>query len=401
MKRFALIGAAGYIAPRHMKAIAETGNELVAAYDPNDSVGVIDSYFPKADFFTEFERFDRHIEKLRRGGNPVDYVSICSPNYLHDAHIRFALRSGAHAICEKPIVLNPWNVDALAEIEAETGLRVYTILQLRLHPAIQALKQRYADYMGDPLDVDLTYITSRGSWYHHSWKGDTSKSGGIATNIGVHFFDMLAWVFGGEGVEEGRIKKEEEGWDKEKEKEEEVGRMKGEDIKKFKVAINRWEDEGGSIAPRPGYMLREEDLREPGSSDPGSGDTIGGSSTGGDSTGGGAISGGTSRPQTLGNGRGWDVTVERLERDVASGILHLPKARVRWMLSINADHLPDEQKAKGQRTYRSIRVEGQEVEFSEGFTDLHTASYNDILAGRGFGLNDARTSIEIVHAIRG
>lgn len=401
MKRFALIGAAGYIAPRHMKAIAETGNELVAAYDPNDSVGVIDSYFPKADFFTEFERFDRHIEKLRRGGNPVDYVSICSPNYLHDAHIRFALRSGAHAICEKPIVLNPWNVDALAEIEAETGLRVYTILQLRLHPAIQALKQRYDDYTGDPLDVDLTYITSRGSWYHHSWKGDTSKSGGIATNIGVHFFDMLAWVFGGEGVEEGRIKKEEEGWEKEKEKEEEVGRMKGEDVKKFKVAINRWENEGGSIAPRPGYMLREEDLREPGSSDPGSGDTIGGSSTGGDSTGGGAISGGTGRPQTLGNGRGWDVTVERLERDIASGILHLPKARVRWMLSINADHLPDEQKAKGQRTYRSIRVEGQEVEFSEGFTDLHTASYNDILAGRGFGLNDARTSIEIVHAIRG
>lgn len=375
MKRFALIGAAGYIAPRHMKAIAETGNELVAAYDPNDSVGVIDSYFPKADFFTEFERFDRHIEKLRRGGNPVDYVSICSPNYLHDAHIRFALRSGAHAICEKPIVLNPWNVDALAEIEAETGLRVYTILQLRLHPAIQALKQRYADYMGDPLDVDLTYITSRGSWYHHSWKGDTSKSGGIATNIGVHFFDMLAWVFGG-GLEEGRIKKEEEGWEKEKEKEEEVGRMKGEDIKKFKVAINRWENEGGSIAPRPGYMLREEDLRDAGSS-------------------------GTGSPQIPGRDRGWDVTVDRLERDVASGTLHLPKARVRWMLSINADHLPDEQKAKGQRTYRSIRVEGQEVEFSEGFTDLHTASYNDILAGHGFGLNDARTSIEIVHAIRG
>lgn len=338
MKRFALIGAAGYIAPRHMKAIAETGNELVAAYDPNDSVGVIDSFFPKADFFTEFERFDRHIEKLRRSGNPVDYVSICSPNYLHDAHIRFAMRSGAHAICEKPIVLNPWNVDALAEIEAETGLRVYTILQLRLHPAIQALKQKYADYTGDPLDVELTYITSRGSWYHHSWKGDVSKSGGIATNIGVHFFDMLAWVFSNHGDSHGYL-------------------LSDNDLKKFKVAISRWEGEGGSVSPTiiPGTDLS----------------------------------------------RGWGVSVERLERDVASGTLRLPKANVRWMLSINADHLPDEQKAKGQRTYRSIRVEGQEVEFSEGFTDLHTASYNDILAGRGFGLNDARTSIEIVHAIRG
>ena len=213
MKHFALIGAAGYIAPRHMKAIKETGNTLVAAFDPNDSVGIIDSYFPEADFFTEFERFDRHIEKLRRSGVPVDYVSICSPNYLHDAHIRFALRNGAHAICEKPIVLNPWNVDALAEIEAETDRRVYTILQLRLHPAIKALHDKYADYTGDPIDVDLTYITSRGSWYHHSWKGDVSKSGGIATNIGVHFFDALSWVFGQKvgrkKKEEGRRKKEE------------------------------------------------------------------------------------------------------------------------------------------------------------------------------------------------
>jgi len=299
MKHFALIGAAGYIAPRHMKAIKETGNNLVAAFDPNDSVGIIDSYFPNADFFTEFERFDRHVEKLRRSGTAVDYVSICSPNYLHDAHIRFALRNGAHAICEKPIVLNPWNVDALAEIEAETGRRVYTILQLRLHPAIKALKEKYSAYSGEPIDVDLTYITSRGSWYHHSWKGDVSKSGGIATNIGVHFFDMLAWVFGS--------------------------------------------------------------------------------------------------PHAPGVARG---LVDRLEPDVASGTLSLPKANVRWMLSINADHLPEEQKAKGQRTYRSIRIGGEEVEFSEGFTDLHTESYRDILSGGGFGLEDARASIEIVKAIR-
>jgi len=332
--RFALIGAAGYIAPRHMKAIKETGNTLVAAYDPNDSVGIIDSYFPDADFFTEFERFDRHIEKLRRSGQSVDYVSICSPNYLHDAHIRFALRNGAHAICEKPIVLNPWNVDALAEIEAETGRRVYTILQLRLHPAIKALKEKYSDYSGDPIEVDLTYITSRGSWYHHSWKGDVSKSGGIATNIGVHFFDMLAWVF---QKEEGRKKKEE---GDEKDKKEDMVWVK-----------DKREDQKGTV-----------DIQ--------------------------------------GNSHGWSISLDRLERDVASGTLYLPKATVRWLLSINAVHLPVEQKDKGQRTFRSIKVEGTEIEFSDGFTDLHTLSYQHILKGEGFGLSDAKQSIDIVHSIR-
>ena len=332
MARFALVGAAGYIAPRHMKAIKDTGNMLVAAFDPNDSVGIIDSYFPNADFFTEFERFDRHVEKLRRSGQSVDFVSICSPNYLHDAHIRFALRNGANAICEKPIVLNPWNVDALAEIEAETGRRVYTILQLRLHPAIRALKEEYSDYSGDPIDVDLTYITSRGSWYHHSWKGDVSKSGGIATNIGVHFFDMLAWVFGADnGSTHG-------------------AKPNNDELKRFKTAINRWESEGGSVSS--------------------------------------------------GNVLGWEITVDHLDKDMASGVLRLPKANVRWMLSINADYLPAEQKEKGQRTFRSIKVAGTEIEFSDGFTDLHTMSYQHILKGEGFGLSDARTSIEIVHAIR-
>ena len=328
MARFALIGAAGYIAPRHMKAIKETGNTLVAAYDPNDSVGIIDSYFPEADFFTEFERFDRHVEKLRRGGDPVDYVSICSPNYLHDAHIRFALRNGAHAICEKPIVLNPWNVDALAEIERETRRRVYTILQLRLHPSIVALKRKYALYGGPALEVDLTYITSRGNWYHHSWKGDASKSGGIATNIGVHFFDMLAWVFGHDDTTDAHFAEMDQG-----------------------TSVNVQQPAGASAM-------------------------------------GGFVD------------KNWEVAVDRLTHDLASGTLILPKAKVHWMLSINADHLPEEQKSKGQRTYRRIQVEGEEIEFSEGFTDLHTLSYREILDGRGFGLSDARTSIEIVHAIR-
>lgn len=195
-KRFALIGAAGYIAPRHMKAMRETGNELVAALDPNDSVGIIDSYFPNADFFTEFERFDRHLDKLRRQGKSVDYISICSPNYLHDAHMRFALRSGADAICEKPLVLNPWNVDSLQEIEQETGKNIHTILQLRLHPAVIALKKKVEENPDQIVDVDLTYLTSRGNWYYSSWKGEQSKSGGICTNIGIHFFDMLTWIFG-------------------------------------------------------------------------------------------------------------------------------------------------------------------------------------------------------------
>ena len=276
-----------------MKAIRETGNQLASAYDPNDSVGVMDSYFPDAHFFTEFERFDRHVDKLRRRGEGVEYVSICSPNYLHDAHMRFALRSGANAICEKPIVLNPWNIDALEELSRETGRTISTILQLRVHPAIVALRDKYRDVKG-MTEVDIVYMTSRGRWYHQSWKGDESKSGGIATNIGVHFFDMLAWIFG---------------------------------------------------------------------------------------------------PQR-------SSVVHVRQADAGSGILELERARVRWFLSINADHLPDEQKAKGQRTYRSIDIGGSSVEFSEGFTDLHTVSYQEILAGRGFPVGASRPAIEIVHGIR-
>ena len=293
--RFALIGAAGYVAPRHMRAIKQTGHDLVAAFDPNDSVGVIDSYFPDADFFTEFERFDRHVDKLRRRDQKVDYVSICSPNYLHDAHIRFALRSQAHAICEKPTVLNPWNLDALQEIEDETGRRVFTILQLRLHPAIIALKARIDAQPDAVHDVEVTYVTSRGHWYHSSWKGDVSKSGGIATNIGLHFFDVLAWVFGQPHESE--------------------------------VHLNR--------------------------------------------------------------------------ADVAAGVLLLKRARVRWFLSINAAHVPVAQRAQGQRTYRSITVGGEEVEFSEGFADLHTESYRAIFNGHGCGLNEARMAVQIVSDIRG
>jgi UDP-N-acetyl-2-amino-2-deoxyglucuronate dehydrogenase len=292
-KRFALIGAGGYIAPRHLKAVKETGHELAAAYDPNDSVGVMDSYFPDAHFFTEFERFDRHVDKMRRRAEGIDFVSICSPNYLHDAHMRFALRSGADAICEKPIVLNPWNIDALEELCHETGRKINTILQLRVHPAIIALREKYRNSKG-MTEVDIAYMTSRGRWYHQSWKGDESKSGGIATNIGVHFFDMLAWIFG---------------------------------------------------------------------------------------------------PQR-------SSTVHVRQADAASGILELERARVRWFLSINADHLPDEQKAKGQRTYRSIDIGGESVEFSEGFTDLHTVSYREILEGRGFPVGASRPAIEIVHGIR-
>lgn len=295
MKNFALIGAAGFIAPRHLKAIKETGNNLVAAMDKFDSVGIIDSYFPHADFFTEFERFDRHIDKLRRQGHKVDYVSICSPNYLHDAHIRFGLRHGANVICEKPLVLNPWNVDALQDIEKETGKNIYTILQLRLHPVIIALKEKVANLpTGTKQDIDLSYITSRGHWYYTSWKGDLTKSGGIATNIGVHFFDMLTWIFG----------------------------------------------------------------------------------------------------EVLEN------VVHIHTHDRAAGYLELEKARVRWFLSINADTLPLEVKLKGGRTYRSITMNGEALEFSEGFTDLHTLSYEQILQGKGFGLEDAKPSIQIVHQIR-
>lgn len=295
MKSFGLIGAAGYIAPRHMKAIRDTNNDLVAALDPSDSVGIIDSFFPEASFFTEFERFDRHIDKLRRKGAGLDYVAICSPNYLHDAHIRFALRSGADAICEKPLVLNPWNIDGLAEIERETGKRLYNILQLRLHPAIVALREKIAAAPADQVfDVDLTYLTSRGKWYDISWKGDLTKSGGIATNIGVHFFDMLGWVFG---------------------------------------------------------------------------------------------------PQQ-------DSVVHLHKADVAAGMLTYRQARVRWFLSINADYLPPDAKTSGKRTYRSITIAGEELEFSEGFTDLHTDSYRHILSGGGFGLEEARACIETVHQIR-
>ncbi len=294
-KRFALIGAAGYIAPRHMKAIKDTGHELVAAMDPFDSVGIIDSYFPEADFFTEFERFDRHLDKLRRAGKGVDYVSICSPNYLHDSHIRFGLRQGASVICEKPLVLNPWNVDALLDIEKEYPGKVYNILQLRLHPSIIALKEKVEkENRKDKYEVDLTYLTSRGQWYHHSWKGVLDKSGGIATNIGVHFFDMLSFVFG--------------------------------------------------------PLVKNE--------------------------------------------------VKRHEADTASGYLEYEKAKVNWFLSINAENLPMSAKDQGMRTYRSITVEGEEIEFSGGFTDLHTRSYEEILKGNGFGLDAARTAIETVQIIR-
>lgn len=296
MKNFALIGAAGYIAPRHLQAIKDTGNNLVAALDRFDSVGIMDSYFPKADFFTEFERFDRHIDKLKRLGQKIDYVSICSPNYLHDSHIRFALRHQADAICEKPLVLNPWNVEALEEIERETGKRVYTILQLRLHPNIKKLKEEIdAAPAGKIFDVDLNYITSRGKWYFHSWKGEEIKSGGIATNIGIHFFDMLLWVFGG---------------------------------------------------------LKSS-------------------------------------------------SVEKNEADHAKGYLELQKARIKWSLSINEEHLPAEVRKAGKRTYRSLTMNGSEIEFSDGFTELHTTSYKEILAGRGFGLADAKPSIELAYQLRG
>ena len=293
---FALIGAAGYIAPRHLKAISETGNRLLAAMDKHDNVGILDSFFPKCDFFVEFERFDRHVEKLRREENQkIDYVSICTPNYLHDAHIRFALRVGADAICEKPLVLNPWNLDALAEIEHESGNRIYNVLQLRYHPAILQLKDRVErEQREDKYDINLTYITSRGHWYYTSWKGDTEESGGVATNIGVHFYDMLGWIFGN---------------------------------------------------------LQEN-------------------------------------------------VVHLHTHDRAAGYLEFEKARVRWFLSINYDTLPEQIKQKGQRTYRSIEVEGEEIEFSGGFTDLHTKTYEQILKGNGYGIEDARAAIQTVYEIR-
>ena len=297
MKNFALIGAAGYIAPRHMKAIRDTGNNLVAAMDTNDSVGVIDSYFPEANFFTEFERFDRHVDKIRRAktGNQIDYMAICSPNYLHDSHMRYALRSGSDAICEKPLVLNPWNIDGLLEIEKDTGHKVNTILQLRLHPAIIALKEKVAaSDKSKKYEVDLTYITSRGHWYLQSWKGDEKKSGGIATNIGVHFYDMLHFVFG--ALQENKVH---------------------------------------HISPTK-----------------------------------------------------------------SAGYLEYEKARVRWFLSVDVNDIPADVRAAGQRTYRAITANGESIEFSDGFTDLHTISYREILAGRGFGLEENRVAIETVSHIR-
>ena len=294
-KNFGIIGVAGYIAVRHLNAIKETGNNLLASLDKFDSVGRIDSYFPESDFFVEFERFDRHIDKLKRTGTKIDYVSICSPNYLHDSHIRFALRHQAEAICEKPIVLNPWNIDALQEIENETGRKIYTVLQLRLHPKIIELREKIRKGpKGKIYDVDLSYVTCRGNWYYISWKGDLQKSGGVATNIGIHFFDMLSWIFG---------------------------------------------DAGKNI-------------------------------------------------------------VHLSEPNKAAGYLELENARVRWFLSIDYNDMPESLKKAGKRTFRSITVEGEEIEFSEGFTDLHTVTYKEILEGRGFGLRDARQSVDTAYLIR-
>ena len=296
MKNFALIGASGYIAPRHLEAIKDTDNNLIAALDRFDSVGIMDSYFPNADFFVEPERFDRHLEKLKYDKNiELDYVSICTPNYLHDSHIRMALRRGSDAICEKPLVLNPWNLDALSKMEKETGQRVWNILQLRLHKSIIELKKKVDAAPKDKVfDIDLTYLTSRGNWYYTSWKGDVTKSGGIATNIGVHFYDMLSWIFG--------------------------------EVKENIVHLHT--------------------------------------------------------------------------HDRASGYIEFDRARVRWFLSINYNVLPEEIKIKGQRTFRSIKIEGEELEFSEGFTGLHTEVYKGIINGKGFGLEDSRKAIEIVHDIR-
>lgn len=294
VKNFVLLGAAGFVAPRHMKAIKATGHRLLAALDKSDSVGIIDTYFPEAAFFTEFERFDRHVEKLKRNGQKIDYVSVCTPNYLHDAHIRFGLRHKADVICEKPIVLNPWNLQGLREIEKETGQQVFTILQLRLHPAIIALKKQVDDARADKrFEVELTYITSRGNWYYASWKADNSKSGGIATNIGIHFFDMLCWVFG-------------------------------------KVEDN---------------------------------------------------------------------TVNIHTHDRAAGVLKLEKADVKWFLSINSDTLqqPTDQTIKRQR---SLVIDGQALDFTSGFEELHTISYQAILEGRGFSTLEAQTAVELAYQIR-
>lgn len=297
MANFALTGVAGYIAPRHLRAIRDTRNRLVAATDPHDSVGVLDSFFTDVSFFKEFERFDRHLERLRRGAEEqrIHYLSICSPNYLHDAHVRLALRIGADAICEKPLVINPWNLDALQELERESGRRIYTILQLRVHPALNALREAMHKERSDRRRaVCLTYITARGLWYRYSWKGIEEQSGGLATNIGIHFFDLLMWLFG----------------------------------------------------------------------------PVGG------------------------------IEVHRAEPDRMAGRLELEHADVTWFLSINARDLPFVPEPGKRTTLRSITVDGEEIEFTEGFTDLHTRVYEETLAGRGFGIDDARPSIELVHRIR-
>lgn len=297
MKNFAITGVAGYIAPRHLQAIKETGNRLEAAVDPHDSVGILDRFFPEASFFTEFERFDRHLEKLRRKSEDerIHYLSICSPNYLHDAHIRFALRIGAHAICEKPLVLKPWNLDALQKLEEETGGKVSTVLQLRVHPMLQNLKQSLDQDRGQhKKNVCLSYVTSRGRWYSYSWKGSMEHSGGLATNIGIHFFDLLIWLFG--SVQESNV--------------------------------------------------------------------------------------------------------HHVEAKKMAGFLELERATVRWFLSIDLNDIPQQEALLGKTTYRSITIDGKEIEFTEGFTNLHTRVYEEILAGRSFGIDDARPSIQLVYGIR-
>ena len=296
-KNFAIMGCAGFVAPRHLQAIRDTGNSAVVALDTKDSVGILDRYFDDIDFFTEFERFDRHLEKLKRLGKnkKVDYVSICSPNYLHDTHIRFALKNGANAICEKPLVLNPWNLNSLEKLEKETGKKVYTILQLRLHPSIIKLKEKISKnrLTGKNL-IDLSYITKRGKWYHYSWKGDISKSGGLATNLGIHFFDMLIWIFGN--------------------------------------------------------VVKNE--------------------------------------------------VHYTDKNKIAGYTELDRGKVRWFLSIDKRDLPETILKEGKSAFRSIKINGEELEFSDVFSSLHTEVYKDILAGKGFGIKDARPSIELIHQIR-
>ena len=295
MKKFAIIGVGGYIAPRHLKAIKDTGNTLVSAYDKSDSVGIMDSYFPESAFFTEQELFDRHNTKMINNGNRIDYISVCTPNYLHDSHIRYGLRLGATVICEKPVVLNPWNIDSLENVERREGQKAYTILQLRLHEAVVALKKKIEKGPQDKIyDIDLTYITPRGNWYYASWKGDVRKSGGIATNIGVHFYDMLSWIFG--------------------------------EVQNSVVHIST--------------------------------------------------------------------------HDRVAGFLQLKNANVRYFLSINGDTLPKHVVENGGKTYRSILIDGEEFEFSTGFTELHTLSYQKILNGEGFGIGESRNAINTVYQIR-